>query len=153
MMKKSNLKKILTLILIFTAFSCQKKKQNLVNLPDKITIVKKSGISARASHIKSSSKVGAVYHNQSYQVLDGIPAYYQINLNNKDKIGWISANIDNKWTKQTDKKVTILRKGGLAVRENPYDSKSKLIGTTIPGDEYTILNIDYLHLKVLLPNY
>ena len=147
-MKKNTLLFILILVLFI---SCQKKK-DLIDLPLKVKIVKKNGLSVRKLHDSNAKPVGVVHYEKSYDVIDGFPGFYKISFD-KNKTGWISASQDAGWTERAEtNKVKILRKGGITIRQEPYDTASKRVGAVKYGNLYEILAVDYLYIKVVLPD-
>jgi len=156
------MKKIIILIvgiaLLTTISSCNKKSKEITFkseqksfLPQKLKIIKEGGISVRESSDGKSSIISAAHKDYSYDVTDGISAYYKIKFIN-DQTGWICSNPAENWTELTsDNKVKILLKGGISVREKPYDKEGQSLGVAAEQYTFDILEAEYSYLKIALP--
>ena len=140
----------LSLIVSLIFFSCQKK--NTLNLPKKVKVTSATGVSVREISDGKSSIIGTAYHNYVYDVTDGVPGYYQIAFQD-GKRGWVCANPADNWTARTsDGKVKILLKGGIVVREEPYNKASTTFGIAAENYAFDLLGADYLYLQIKLPD-
>jgi len=143
--------KKLLVVVIFLIFviSCQKKLGNVKN--KSVKIIYKGGISVRDISGSKSKPIGIAYENYVYKVVDVKPAYYKIKFVD-GRNGWISANIDNKWTKLVSQnEIKVLLKGGITVREEPFNKKSPILGVAAYLYTFKIIQTEYSYIKIKLP--
>ena len=138
------------IFMLFLPWSCQKVIKK-AGIPEKITILKKEGISVRQAADSNAPVITSVFYKYQYQVIDGLPAWYKIKLPGGE-YGWICANPAENWTEQQENKVKILLKGGISLREEPYNKDSKITGVAAEQYTFDILETDYSHFKISLPD-
>ncbi len=146
------------MLLVFVAgfAGCVGKTPLYYDIPRRIKVKVEGGIFVRMKPDTSSTQsaaVGAAATGETFKVIDARPAYYRISLPDGQQ-GWISANPEENWTTRIDEnQVKVNLDGGIAVRRKPYDSKSPQIGVAhAQGYVYDIIDTEYSHFKILLPN-
>lgn len=162
-MKKTLLlvQSLLVFILILGLNFCSKKNdsdsssyKSLLSsyVPEKVTVIRKSGITIRDKYNSKEGKVlkevPTAIVDYSFDIVDVKPRFYKIKYV-KGKTGWISAGIDRSWTKIEEGKVKILNKGGLVVSKFPNKER---IGVAASGFSFEILDVWFSYYQISLPN-
>ena len=134
---------------------CGRKPLMYYDMPRKVKVKVDGGINVRLkadSQATQSTVVGTALGGTTYQVFDARPAFYKISLPDA-KTGWISANQEENWTTRIDENlVKVNLNGGISVRQKPYDKESPQVGIAAQGYVFDIIDTEYSHVKVLLPN-
>ncbi len=109
--------------------------------------IKRSAITVRQA-IGSDVKLGAVFQNQVYTVLDKRVNYYKIAFN-RDKTGWVYNKLD--WISDTPNQPNTITTGGvLNIRTAPHN-EGDVIGLTYNNLSYAVVGEEVSHVKILLP--
>jgi len=143
----------LKVFVIFVLISFFSEVASAYSIPDKIKIIKESGITVRSDIDSSSKKLDVVYHNYSYDVIDANVIYYKIK--NKNGVeGWIYNNGIQNWVEEidNDKMVRINLASGITVRSEPYNKQSAIVGLVEFGEIYKILDVKFSHFKIKTPS-
>ena len=134
---------------------CVGKTPLYYDIPRRIKVKVEGGIFVRMkpdTQSTQSAVVGAAVTGETYKVVDARPAFYRISLPD-GKQGWISANPEENWTIRIDEnQVKVSLDGGISVRRKPFDKESPQIGIAAQGYVFDIIDTEYSHLKILLPN-
>lgn len=147
-MKSLYLLSILSLILFFQ--SCDSRR-DLYNLTNWIKVNKEGGISVRSQPTPEAEKIGVVYPDYTYDVIDAHPSWYRIKLPDGPS-GWIYCNPEKGWTRTIrGSYVKIMLKGGIHVRKKP-DNSSSVAGVAFYSRTYDLEDVIYTWYKVRLPN-
>ena len=145
---------VLIICVLMVCVACKKEATLAEGGPKKIKVILSSGITVREDSkvepVGKGPKVGSVFKNYEYKVLDTFPLKYKIELPD-GKQGWVSANPAGNWTKVENNKVTILHPQALVVRATE-DNKSENIGSAHNSYSYPLLKTEYSHFKIELPD-
>jgi hypothetical protein len=126
---------------------------NAYSIPEKIKVVKESGITVRQGIDSTSEKLTVVYHNYSYDVTDANIMYYKVK--NKDGVeGWIYNNSEQNWVEEVDNNqmARINLVSGITMRSKPYDKTSGIVGLVEFMEFYKILDVIFSHFKIKTPD-
>ena len=134
---------------------CDRKPNLYYDMPHRVKVMVEGGINVRLrpdSQATQSAVVGVAANGETYRVLDARAAFYKISLPDS-KVGWISANQEENWTTRVDENIVKVNlDGGISVRQKPYDQKSPQIGIAAQGYSFDIIDTEYSHVKIALPN-
>jgi hypothetical protein len=137
-------------VFVLMMAACQKKAFQL-DAPKKVKIKIRGMIYANEFPDSKSRQIGVVKYGEEYDVLDVWPGCYKIST--PDSTGWIWANAASNWTKIVDENtVKIMLKGGLALRKDPFNTNSPVIGIAAPGYTFEVLETEFAYFKVQLPD-
>lgn len=158
------IKIIFLLLIIFNISFCSKGKEKseeeVVNyrellskfIPSSLTVIKNSGITIRDRFNSKEGKIlkdiPTAIKDYKFDIFNAKPLYYKIRYVG-DKVGWISAGVEDGWTKVKDGKVKVLLEGGITVRDFPYKKK---IGIAATSFSFEILDVLCSYYQIKLPN-
>lgn len=147
------IKKFYSVFAFFIAFFLVSSIANAYSVPQKIKIIKESGITVRNTINSASEKLDVVYYNYVYDVVDVNVMYYKVK-NEVGVDGWIYNNSLENWVEELGDgdKVRVVLPSGITMRSEPYNKRSGIVGLVEPDEIYKVLDVRFSHFKIKTPN-